>query len=71
MLARPEVHSWHQYSFARSITLVFATGVGLCLGQPQLRGERRIERPRRGMDPTIEALEAFFGHFVGQNAYMR
>ena len=46
MLARPEVQSY-QYSFAGSITLVFASGVGLCLGQPQLRGERRFERPRR------------------------
>jgi hypothetical protein len=27
---RPEVHSWRQYSFAGSITLVFASGVGLC-----------------------------------------
>jgi len=34
MLARPEVQSYHQYSFAGSITLVFASGVGLCLGQP-------------------------------------
>jgi len=38
----------YQYSFAGSITLVFASGVGLCLGQPQLRGERCLERPRRG-----------------------
>jgi hypothetical protein len=45
--ARPEVQSW-QYSFAGSITLVFASGVGLCFGQPQLRGERRFEGPRRG-----------------------
>jgi hypothetical protein len=29
---------------------VFASGVGLCLGRPQLRGERRFERPRRGTD---------------------
>jgi hypothetical protein len=27
---------------------VFASGVGRCLGQPQLRGERHFERPRRG-----------------------
>jgi hypothetical protein len=40
--ARPEVQSW-QYSFAGSIRLVFASGVGLCFGQPQLRGERRFE----------------------------
>ncbi len=48
-LARPEVQSY-QYSFAGSITLVFASGVGLCLGQPQLRGERRFEQPRRGTE---------------------
>jgi len=29
---------------------VFASGVGHCLGQPQLRGERRLERPRRGTE---------------------
>jgi len=50
MLARPEVHFKHQYNFAGSITMVFASGVGLCPGQPQLRGKRRFERPRRGMD---------------------
>jgi hypothetical protein len=49
MLARPEVQSYW-YSFAGSIALVFASGVGLCLGQPQLRGERRFERPRRGTE---------------------
>jgi hypothetical protein len=31
MLARPEVHSWHQYNFAGSITMVFASGIGLRL----------------------------------------
>ena len=49
MPARPEVQSW-QYSFAGSITLVFASGVGLCFGQRQLRGERRFEGPRRGTE---------------------
>lgn len=29
---------------------MFASGVGLCLGQPQLRGERRFEWPRRGTE---------------------
>jgi hypothetical protein len=41
--ARPPRISIYQYSFASWITLVFASGVGLCLGQPQLRGERRLE----------------------------
>ncbi len=50
MLASPELHSWHRYSFAGSITLVFASDVGLYLGQPQWRGERRFKRPRRGTD---------------------
>jgi hypothetical protein len=49
MLARPEVQSY-EYSFAGSITLALASGVGHCLGQPQLRGERRFERPRRGTE---------------------
>ena len=57
MLARPEVQSY-QYSFAGSITLVFASGVGLCLGQPQLRGERRFERPRRGAEDQGRAARA-------------
>ena len=30
MLAGPEVHCQHQCSFAGSITLVFASGIGLC-----------------------------------------
>ena len=30
----PEVHSWHQYYLAGSITMVFASGVGLCPGPP-------------------------------------
>jgi hypothetical protein len=42
----PEVQSY-QYSFAGSTTLAFASGAGLCLGQLQLRGERRFEGPRR------------------------
>ena len=57
MLARPEVQSC-EYSFAGSITLVFASGVGLCLGQPQLRGERRFERPRRGTEDQGRAARA-------------
>jgi hypothetical protein len=51
MLARPEIQSY-QYSFAGSITLVFASGVGLCLGQPQLRGERRFDRQLRGTEAS-------------------
>ena len=57
MLARPEIQS-NQYSFAGSITLVFASGVGLCLGQPQLRGERRFERPRRRTEDQGRAARA-------------
>jgi len=48
MLARPDVRSYQQYSFVGSTTLLFASGVGLCLGQPQLCGEQRFERRRRG-----------------------
>ena len=55
MLARSEVHSYQQYSFAASIKLVFATAIGLCLGQPQLRGEQRFEQPRRGTDDQERA----------------
>jgi hypothetical protein len=48
---------------------VFASGVGLCLGQPQLRGERRFERPRRGRKikdallarETVEQVDDFAG----------
>ena len=65
MLARPEVQS-HQYSFAGSITLVFASGVGLCLGQPQLRGERRFERPRRGTEDQGRAARARNGGTGGR-----
>jgi len=69
MLARPEVHSWHQYTFAGSMTMVFASGIGLFPGQPPLRGKRRFERPRRGTDvkdaplarETVEQLDDFAG----------
>jgi hypothetical protein len=45
------------------------SGVGLCLRQPQLRGERRFERPRRGTDDqgrasrtrTVEQVDDFAG----------
>ena len=57
MLARPEVQSY-QYSFAGSITLVFASGVGLCFGQPQLRGEERLSRYNRRMT-NLAALILF------------
>src|SRR5215469_11298302 len=40
MLVRPEVRSWHQYSFAGLLTLVFAGGAGVGLGQLQWHGER-------------------------------
>ena len=30
--------------------MVFASGIGLFPGQPQLRRKRRFERPRRGTD---------------------
>jgi hypothetical protein len=46
----PEFHSWHQYNFAGSITMVFASGDGLCPEQAQLRDKRRFARPRRGTD---------------------
>jgi hypothetical protein len=65
MLARPEIHSY-QYSFAGSITLVFASGVGLCLGEPQLRGERRFERPRRGTEDQGRAARARNGGTGGR-----
>ena len=58
-----------QYCFPGSITLVSASGVGLCLRQPQLCGERRFERPRRGTDDqgraarmrTVEQVGDFAG----------
>ena len=56
----PEVQSW-QYSFAGSITLVFASDVGLCFGQPQLRGDRRLEGPRRGTEDQGRAPRARSG----------
>src|ERR1700690_838035 len=66
MLARAEVQSYHQYSFAGSITLVFASGVDLCLRQPQLRGERRFERPRRGTEDQGRAARARNGGTGGR-----
>jgi hypothetical protein len=66
MLARPEVHSWHQYTFAGSITMVFASGIGLFPGQPQLRGKRRFERPRRGTDDQGRAARMRNGGTVGR-----
>jgi hypothetical protein len=54
------------YSFAGSIRLVFASGVGLCLGQPQLRGERRFERPRRGTEDQGRAARARNGGTGGR-----
>ncbi len=65
MLARPEVQSY-QYSFAGSITLVFASGVGLCLKQPHSRGERRFERPRRGTEDQGRAARARNGGTGGR-----
>jgi hypothetical protein len=56
MLAWAEIHSEQQYSFAGSITLVFASGAGLCPGQPQWCGEQGFERPRRGTEIMDAAL---------------
>jgi hypothetical protein len=47
--------------------MVFASGIGLFPGQPQLRGKRRFERPRRGIKDaplareTAEQLDDFAG----------
>ena len=65
MLARPKVRAY-EYTFAGSITLVFASGVGLCLGQPQLPGERRFERPRRGTEDLGRAARARNGGTGGR-----
>jgi len=65
-LARPEVHSWHQYTFPGSMTMVFASGIGLFPGQPQLRGKRRFERPRRGTDDQGRAARTRNGGTVGR-----
>src|SRR5271163_2099372 len=47
--ARRFIHSTSTPSPAR-LRWVFASGIGLFPGQPQLRGKRRFERPRRGTD---------------------
>lgn len=60
MLARPEIHSY-QYSFAGSITLVFASGVGLCVGASSGRGEgRKIKDALRARE-TVEQVDDFAG----------
>jgi hypothetical protein len=64
MLGRPEVYFWHQYNFAGSITMVFASRVGHCPGRLQLRGKRRFERPRRGTDDQGRAARTRNGGTV-------
>src|SRR5215831_1167820 len=56
MLVRPEVRSWH--SFAGLITLVFAGGAGVGLGQLQWRGDRCFELPRRGTEDQARPVRA-------------
>jgi hypothetical protein len=62
-------------SFASSMTLVLASGFGPCLGQPQLRRQRRFERPRRGTEDERRAARARNGgrgrHFAGEGQARR
>ena len=48
------------------MTMVFASGIGLFPGQPQLRGKRRFERPRRGTDDQGRAARTRNGGTVGR-----
>src|ERR1035437_2087238 len=63
--ARRFIPSTNTTSPAR-FTMVFASGVGLCPGQPQLRGKRRFERPRRGRDDQGRAARVRNGGTVGR-----
>jgi hypothetical protein len=48
------------------MTMVFASGIGLFPGQPQLRGKQRFERPRRGTDDQGRAARTRNGGTVGR-----
>lgn len=73
MHERPEVQS-QEYSIAGAATLVSASGVGLRLGQPQLRGERRLDW-QRGKTKikvalvagnTVEQMDGFGGRVTAK-----